>query len=176
MENRHQNLILRKFTSKDEASFLAACNFWDSSSGFLFAQGFEQGMDFASYLDLLDANEKGERLPFGYVSATVLCAFVGDDLVGRLTIRHTLNEFLLKVGGHIGYGVVPGFRRKGYAKSMLALSLPIAKSLGINQVLVTCDDDNVGSIKTIESCGGRLENKVEVAEGKPLKRRYWIHI
>lgn len=132
MENRHQNLILRKLTSKDEASFLTAYNFWDSSSGFLFAQGFEQGMDFASYLDLLDANEKGERLPFGYVSATVLCAFVGDDLVGRLTIRHTLNEFLL--------------------------------------------DDNVGSIKTIESCGGRLENKIEVAEGRPLKRRYWIHI
>jgi predicted acetyltransferase len=59
---------------------------------------------------------------------------------------------------------------------MLAMALPMAKELGILRVLVTCDDNNLGSIKTIEANGGRLENKVEVGEGKPLKRRYWIEL
>lgn len=175
MENS-QKVILRRLTLNDEEAFLKAQGTWDSNSGFMFAQGFQNGMKFSDYIELLNANERGERLPSGYVPTTVLCAFVGSDLVGRLSIRHTLNDFLLKIGGHIGYGVVPSFRRKGYAKSMLALSLPIAKSLGINRALVTCDDNNIGSIKTIESCRGIFENKVEVEEGKPLKRRYWIDI
>ncbi len=133
-------------------------------------------MDFSQYLELLEANEKGERLPPGYVPATLLCGFVGSDMVGRLSIRHNLNDFLLNIGGHIGYGVVPAYRRKGYAKEMLTQALPISKSIGINNVLLTCDDNNLGSIKTIESCGGKLENNVEAGIGKPLKRRYWIDI
>lgn len=169
-------MIFRKLTIKDEKAFLAAHKAWDANPGFQFFQGYESGMNFSDYLDLLNANERGERLPAGYVPATILCGFVGDDLVGRLAIRHTLNDFLLKIGGHIGYGVVPEFRRKGYAKAMLTLSLPIAKQLGIHKVLVTCDDDNIGSIKTIEACNGILENKIEVSEGKPLKRRYWISL
>lgn len=107
---------------------------------------------------------------------TSLFGFVGNVIIGRLAIRHRLNDFLLKVGGHIGYGVLPPFRKNGYAKRMLSLSLPIAKELGIVKALVTCDDNNIGSIKTIEANGGKLENKVSVGTDKPLKRRYWIHL
>lgn len=96
--------------------------------------------------------------------------------MGRLAIRHSLNDFLLKIGGHIGYGVVPQFRRMGYAKKMLELALPIAKELGVTKVLLTCDDNNLGSIKTIEANGGQLENTVASGDGKPLKRRYWIDL
>jgi predicted acetyltransferase len=108
------------------------------------------------------------------VPDTSLFGFVDGKIVGRLAIRHRLNDFLLKIGGHIGYGVVPQFRRCGFAKNMLRLSLPIAYDLGIKRVLLTCDDDNIGSIKTIEANGGVLENVVPVGEGKSLKRRYWI--
>lgn len=169
-------MILRSLNLNDEAQFLRAIESWDSSPGFMFAQHYEPGMNFSSYLNLLESQRRGECLPEGYVPATVLCAFYEGHLVGRVSIRHRLNDFLFKVGGHIGYGVLPQFRKKGFAKMMLALALPIAKENGIDRALLTCDDDNLGSIKTIEACGGILENKVNAGEGKPLKRRYWIDL
>jgi predicted acetyltransferase len=168
-------LVLRKLDPRDEKAFMTALSEWDNSEGFLFMQGYVQGTSYLDYLELLRANERGERLPEGYVAATTLCAFVGDEIVGRLSFRHRLNDFLLKVGGHIGYGVLPTHRRHGYAKEMLAQALPIARSYGILNVLVTCDDNNLGSIKTIEANKGHLENTVEFGHGKPMKRRYWIH-
>lgn len=168
-------LVLRKLEPRDEKAFMTALSEWDNSEGFMFMQGYVQGMPYLDYLQLLQANDRGERLPEGYVAATSLCGFVGDEIVGRLSFRHRLNDFLLKVGGHIGYGVLPKHRGHGYAKEMLAQALPIARSYGILNVLVTCDDNNIGSIKTIEACKGRLENEVDMGEGKPKKRRYWIH-
>jgi predicted acetyltransferase len=81
------------------------------------------------------------------------------------------------VGGHIGYVVVPEFRRQGYATSILRLSLKIARDkLGISRVLVTCDDDNRGSIRTIEKNGGILENIINGPDLDTPKRRYWIDV
>jgi predicted acetyltransferase len=167
-------LILRKLRPLDEKAFFRAMLAWDHDSGFRFFLGYKPEMSFLDYLTLLDKNENGINLPTGIVPDTVLAGFVGDDLVGRLAIRHQLNDFLLKIGGHIGYGVLPEFRKKGYATEMLRQSLPMAKELGIDRALVTCDDTNIGSIKTIEACGGILENKLEQPDAKPLKRRYWI--
>jgi len=79
---------------------------------------------------------------------------------------------LLNFGGHIGYGVRPKFRRRGFATEILRQSLKYIHELGVTEVLVTCDEDNVGSSKVIESQGGILENRVEY-EGR-FKRRYWI--
>ena len=89
-----------------------------------------------------------------------------------MDIRHELNDYLRLFGGHIGYGIVPSERRHGYAKIPLALALPIARSIGIKKVLITCNDTNAGSAKTIESAGGVLENKV-LEEGI-LTRRYLV--
>jgi predicted acetyltransferase len=131
-------------------------------------------MSFAEYLTALEKMERGEDLPAAFVPCAILGGFVKEELVGMLAIRLKLNDHLLREGGHIGYGVLPEFRRRGFAKAMLAQALPIARQAGISKALVTCDDDNPASAKTIESCGGALENKVETAPGKPLKRRYWI--
>jgi predicted acetyltransferase len=171
-----KDLILRSLTLKDENAFVAAVDSWDLAPGFIFAFGYEPGMKFSDYLELVDANTRGERLPEGYVPVTALCGFVGKDIVGRVSIRHELNDFLSKIGGHIGYGVVPEFRKKGYAKEMLAQTLPVAKKIGIKKALLTCDDDNIGSIKTIEAHGGIFENKIDPGNGRPLKRRYWINL
>lgn len=167
-------LILRRLKPEDEETFFAAVRSWDPGDDFIFALGFEPGMTFAEYLEVSARFERGENLPSGYVPASFFGGFVGDELVGRLSLRHQLNDFLFRIGGYIGYGVIPAHRRKGYATAMLAQALPIALELGISKVLVTCDDDNIGSIKTIEACGGVLENKVESAPGEILKRRYWI--
>ena len=107
--------------------------------------------------------------------STFLFAFAGPSIVGRVSIRHALNPYLERVGGHIGYVVVPEFRRRGVATEMLRQALVIARDeLGLGRVLVTCDDDNVGSIRTIEKNGGVLESVVADPEMATPKRRYWI--
>lgn len=98
------------------------------------------------------------------------------EVVGFVSIRHDLNDFLLRVGGHVGYSVRPSRRRRGYAKAGLALALQRCRELGMERVLVTCDDDNVASYRTIEGAGGVLENVVQDDDGEPAKRRYWIDL
>ena len=92
----------------------------------------------------------------------------GETYLGRIAIRHVLNDFLLDVGGHIGYDVRPTRRREGHATAMLVGSLTWARDLGIESALVTCDDDNIGSIRVIEAAGGVLEDV------RGIKRRYWV--
>jgi|TARA_B110000467_G_C18321738_1_gene485834 predicted acetyltransferase len=122
--------------------------------------------------------QKGENLPEGHVPCTFFFAFnANKEIVGRVSIRHQLTENLKRDGGHIGYAVVPEYRNKGVATEILKQSLIWCRDfLNLNRILVTCDDDNIGSIKTIEKNGGVLENKIELSKNKPLKRRYWIMI
>ncbi len=95
-----------------------------------------------------------------------------DTMVGAVNIRHYLNEYLLKYGGHIGDGIRPSERRKGYVTKMISLALEECKKLGMDKVLLVCDKDNIGSVKSIINNGGVLENEV-LKEGK-LIQRYWI--
>jgi predicted acetyltransferase len=88
--------------------------------------------------------------------------------LGRINIRHRLNEHLRDVGGHIGYDVRPAARLRGHATAMLAAALPVAAALGIEKALVTCDADNVGSRKAIERNGGVFEDR------RGDKLRYWV--
>ena len=124
---------------------------------------------------MVDEQERGIGLPPLHVPTTFLFAFAEGRVVGRASIRHFLNEILRRVNGHIGYVVVPEFRRRGYATEILRQALGVIRDrLGIERALVTCDDDNVGSIRTIEKNGGVLENVLyDAARPKP-KRRYWI--
>jgi putative hydrolase of the HAD superfamily len=141
-----------------------------------FLHHYQEGMSLRRYLEVLDEQERPTNLPPGQVPSTFLLAFTGRRIVGRVAIRHTLNDSLLRVGGHIGYVVVPEFRRRGHATAILRLALQVAgERLGIGRVLVTCDDDNVGSIRTIENNRGVLENTVRGPDGQP-KRRYWIDV
>ena len=93
-------------------------------------------------------------------------------IIGAIHFRHELNDFLLLHGGHIGYGIRPSERRKGYAVLMLGMMLDILKKKNFGKVLITCDDGNIASARTIERNGGILENIVDEDGGKT--RRYWI--
>lgn len=99
----------------------------------------------------------------------------GDDsapgeVIGFLNLRHQLNDFLLEEGGHVGYSIRPARRREGHAARALALAVRRAAELGIARVLVTCDDGNDASRRTIERNGGVLEDV------RGIKRRYWIEV
>jgi predicted acetyltransferase len=169
------DLMLRHPTEDEEQEFLRAHR--ATSPGYpSFLHNYEPGMPFRQYLQVLADQEQGTNLPSpDRVPETFLFAFAGKRIVGRTSIRHALNPSLLRVGGHIGYVVVPEFRRRGHGTTILALSVRIARDrLGLERVLVTCDDDNVGSIRVIEKNGGVLENIVTGPDLDKPKRRYWI--
>lgn len=163
-------LILRRLTSADEAQAKAADRDL-RADGFQFLPG-GAGQSWADFLRRTELHEQGIDLPTGIVPDSFLVGVVRDHIVGRVSIRHELNDHLRRIGGHIGYAVRPAFRRRGYATEMLRQSLPLAAELGIEAALVTCDDNNLGSIKVIEACGGVLEDVV--ATDTVPKRRYWI--
>jgi len=168
-------LILRRPRLDEEDEVL--CAHYATTPGYpSFLHYYSQGMDFARYLQVLAEKEQGiNRSAPDHVPSTFLFAFVGKRIVGRTSIRHRLNEALMRVNGHIGYAVVPEFRRRGYATTILRLSIRIAhEKLGIPRILVTCDDDNIGSIRTIEKNGGVLENIVTGPDLDKPTRRYWI--
>jgi predicted acetyltransferase len=167
-------IVLRLPLESEEAEFLRAHRATSPTSP-TFLHYYEEGMPFARYLEVLGERARGERLPPNDVPSTFLFAFSGPRIVGRVSVRHSLNSFLERVGGHIGYVVVPEFRRRGYATEMLRRSVQIAhERFGLERVLVTCDDDNVGSIRVIENNGGVLENVVAAPDLTTPKRRYWI--
>lgn len=100
-----------------------------------------------------------------------------NKLVGMINLRWNLNEWMLTNGGHIGYGIRPTERRKGYNKISLYLCLIKAKELGLDKVLLTASDNNLGSVKTIQALGGVLENKIPDYEDESiLMGRYWINV
>ena len=168
------DLVLRAPGLSEEAEFFRAHRA-TSPSVRHFLHGYEEGMSFRRYLEVLAEMERGENLPANHVPSTFLFAFAGTRIVGRAAIRHSLNPYLERFGGHIGYVVVPEYRRQGYATAILRQSLQIARQkLGLKRVLVTCDDDNVGSIKAIEKNGGVLESIVTGPDRDTPKRRYWI--
>lgn len=141
---------------------------------FTFLYGYDPDASWAEYVSWLADVRRGVGLGPSEVPATFLLAWVDGELVGRSSIRHELNDYLEAYGGHVGYGVVPNVRRRGHATEILRQSLVIARAAGVMDVLVTCDEDNLGSIGTIQRCGGVLDSIVEQPDGGRRKRRYWI--
>jgi len=138
---------------------------------FYFATGLRDIDTWPEYLSRADRYQYGPHAP--WVPAAFLVAEVEGKIVARASIRFEMDSDLAREGGHIGYGVIPRERRKGYATEILVQSLDIVLRAGIQRILLTCTSDNEGSAKVIQRCGGVLESVVESTDGK-LVRRYWI--
>lgn len=99
--------------------------------------------------------------PEGFVPATMLWAVDGDRWLGRVSVRHELNEHLIRFGGHVGYAVRPSARRRGIATTLLRVGLGMLNEIGVGESLILCAEDNEGSRRVIETVGGELEKVVE---------------
>lgn len=125
--------------------------------------------NFEAYLrELVAQADPATPRPPGRVPETTLWYVAGSEFLGRIAIRHRLTTKLRQFGGHIGYDVVPTARGKGHATCMLGLALPVARKLGIDRALLTCDRDNIASRKVIEANGGIVDD--DATE----RLRFWI--
>lgn len=170
-DSKQTAVRLRPLQHCDEHMVRAAHETMARDDDFPFALGLTPAMAWPQYLATLDDYRQGINLPPGIVPATFLVAVAGDEIVGRTSIRHTLNDFLRRRGGHIGYAVLPQHRQRGYGTEILRQSLPIARQLGIDDVFITCDDTNTASARIIETCGGTLESIAPWTDGT-LQRSY----
>ena len=136
----------------------------------------EHNASIADWISSVENNRSEETVENNLMPASNFILVKEDEnkMLGVVDIRHRLNDFLLKRGGHIGYSIKKSERKKGYGFEILRLALLECKKLGIERVLVTCDKDNIASAKIIQKNGGILENEIDI-HGKPLQR-YWIEL
>lgn len=168
-------LTLRPLLPGDEAQARAAQDELHAD-GFDFLFGLTDGMAWPEYLELREKSAAGIDVPDHLVPDTFLGAFVDDTLIGRLSLRHELNDYLRLAGGHIGYAVRPAHRRRGHATAVLRAGLALARDKGIDPVLLTCNDDNLASAAVILACGGEFGGIVTDPVTHRAKRRYWIRV
>lgn len=135
-----------------------------------------KGLSYTEWLKKLETYKTAETCPPNFVpSDTYFLVNKYNRILGAISIRHYLNDELFKFGGHIGYGVRPSERRKGYAKAMLKMALEKCKDMNISKVLVTCNKGNIGSARTIMANGGVFENEL-VEDNGNVVQRYWIEV
>ena len=130
------------------------------------------------YIKICAEYEDPQTIPSHLVTATQFLLVRKSDnrLVGMIQVRHCFNDYLEKFGGHIGYSVRPSERHRGYAKEMLKMALPFCREIGLEKVLITCIDGNIGSEKTILANGGIYESTVFEPDEKKYLKRFWISL
>lgn len=128
------------------------------------------------YIKICAEYEDPEKVPSHLVPATQFFFIRKSDnkLVGMIQVRHRFNDYLEKYAGNIGYSVRPSERRKGYAKEMLEMALPFCRKIGIDKVMITCIDGNIGSEKTILANGGTYESTIHEPNSDRNLKRFWI--
>ena len=157
-------------------TFIDGLKEYQSEGGFPTVDAEERRNYFAEYIERLNNDFKKGYGDEEIVHMEHLWLVHGDKYIGTILLRHQLNKYLLNTGGNITYEIRPTERRKGYGKEILRLALLEAKHIGLERVLITCDEDNVASKKIIEANGGALEDTFFEKGMRVKKLRYWINL
>jgi len=160
-------------------SFVESHSEWEGAhqdgAGVFMADDVITAEGFAAWIERLRDAERAEESQ-GIVPCTYFWITEGPRYVGAIAFRHYLTPALLNSGGHIGYGIRPSDRGRGAASwALKELCSRLQPREQPDRVLLTCDDTNVASAKTIERAGGLLEDTRMDDDGR-LFRRYWIEI
>lgn len=168
-------LKLVKLEEKYKKQLFEMMDEWDSSGEKIIPYAIRKA-DYHNFDIYKESIEVREETKNSVPDSTYFALDIERDIfVGAVNIRHYLNDQLLLNGGHIGDGVRPSERRKGYATEMIRLALEECRKLGIDRVLMVCYKDNIGSAKSIINNGGVLENEIPTENGK-IDQRYWISL
>lgn len=176
------NITLREITIEDANEIIALCKEIKENDAENTFEGLSNiknvdSIDFKDFLLELEKSKNIKNIKPHLVNQTTYMMFGENNRVlGGVNIRHELNDNLLKHGGHIGALIRPSERKKGYATLMISLALEKCKELGIDKVLITCREENIGSKKAIEKNGGKYENSYYDEQNNFTYRRYWINI
>ena len=130
--------------------------------------------DFAAFLDKLSACARGEGIPEGFVPHSTYWLVHDSEVVGVSNLRHRLTEALRFEGGHIGYGVRPSARRRGFATELLRHTLTQARALGVREAWLTCGKTNTASIQTIRRNNGIFVSEEFIPKRGEVVQRYRI--
>lgn len=152
--------------------------FLDYNSEIHGSGGLHKFKEYSEWLRKVEQESDSLNTPVGKVPASTYFLIRTSDnkIIGMVNIRHKLNEFLLKEGGHVGYSIRPTERRNGFGTLILKLSLQKCMELKIDKVLVTCDKINTASAKVIQNNGGVLENEFYSETYSEIVQRYWIEM
>ena len=172
-----ERLILREPNKEDEEQILEIVsefkkNLEQSIPG---SSGIEGYISFDEWLTKIKYASQKETVTAGRVVSTqfVSVRICDNKIVGFVNLRHELNDYLLKFGGHIGASIRPSERNKGYGTEQIKLCVKHCNDLGISDILITCKDWNIASKTSIMNAGGKFENTEVDPDGNILER-YWI--
>ena len=154
---------LLKYKEITEKQYIEYITDWEESKEKIIpGSTARKGRSFKDMKQLWKLHDSDEIRQQNLVPGTMFFLEGNDGrLMGAISFRHELTEELSLYGGNVGYGVRPSERRKGYSTAMLGKTLCIIRSLGYDNIIVTCDTKNTGSLKTILNNGGLLKNKYD---------------
>lgn len=166
-------MFLVRPNARYKASFIEGLKEFHRESRNLRYDVSELELDFETFVKSIREREKLEEAN-GLVPESVFWLIDDGEYIGRISVRHRLNEYLYSFGGHIGYEIRPARRKQGFGRNILRLGLLEAKNMGLDKVLLICSRGNIGSVKIIEANGGILENEIRSENDGSMIRRYWI--
>lgn len=174
-----ENLAIRELERKDRSAFLRYAADWktDTSPFKIDETNYYNEISTENFRDWQEKIRREETTVENpdWSICTKYFAFVEDEIAGVISCRWQIEKgILLEWGGHIGYGVAPSFRGHHLAEKMVRFALEKYRKMNIFRVMISADADNWASRKTIEHCGGLMENVVQI-DGKPICR-YWIDL
>jgi predicted acetyltransferase len=157
-----------------KASFLAALREYQAEGRYHEYDPAVLELDFAWFVKF-QLNKRVNPQP-GRVKESVFWLVEGDEFIGRTALRHELNANLRLFGGNIGYDIRPSKRRQGYGTLICKLALDEARKIGLRRVMITCDEDNIGSRKIIEANGGKFEKAIQLKERTTRTLHFWVEL
>ncbi|MFD1453002.1 GNAT family N-acetyltransferase [Oceanobacillus sojae] len=162
--------------TEDETAFYRYINQWYLKEEIVIptATEIKRYKNYQHFIEYLSASKQA-NFNHNFVPNSTFFLFIGDDIVGASNIRHELNDGLKEIGGHIGYGVAPNERNKGYATKILEHSLIYLKKMQIQEALITCNQKNQFSAKVIINCGGGEISSFKDEKGN-ITRRFLISL
>jgi predicted acetyltransferase len=168
-QQRVASMTIRRPLPEDVPGVRAAHAALAASDEFTFGFELDELSD-EGWLAQLDREARGIDLPAHLVRASFLVGLVAGQVVGRVSVRHELNEMLAWYGGHIGYGVIPSARGRGHATALAQAGLALLAEEGTDTALLTCEATNAASIATIVRVGGVFRDEIELADGQRAHR------